>query len=209
MTDLNPLTVRFEEAKAELRRFGMTLTIALGEYCVNYEGGTEATAYYTTDLDDALTTGRAMSQAAHKAKPPLGPTGRRMSRKAMMFKHNRKIAAKRRREEAREMILLELHQPGELPVIRRVASGFLVRLAVVEAFRQGQPVPSTVDEATALLRDHSPTLWTFYTPDEADKWAEDYDGEQAEAVRHAVRYFVADTYAPPPEDLEPVLYEAG
>lgn len=36
---------------------------AVGEYRVNFYNGTEATAYYTDDLDDALTTGLAMARA--------------------------------------------------------------------------------------------------------------------------------------------------
>lgn len=33
-----------------------------GEYRVNFRGGKEATAYYTTDLTDAVDTARAMSK---------------------------------------------------------------------------------------------------------------------------------------------------
>ena len=43
--------------------------------------------------------------------PPMGPTGRRMSRRGVMLKHNNKIAVRRRRQAAkppRRPILLDL-----------------------------------------------------------------------------------------------------
>ena len=36
-----------------------------GEYRVNFKGGREATAYYTTDIDDAKDTAVAMMGARH------------------------------------------------------------------------------------------------------------------------------------------------
>ncbi len=33
-----------------------------GEYRINFQGGDEATAYYTNDLDDAVGTGRDMAR---------------------------------------------------------------------------------------------------------------------------------------------------
>jgi len=44
-------------AQAYLRERGMVLTKNDGEYRVNFKGGREETAYYTNDLDDAVTTG--------------------------------------------------------------------------------------------------------------------------------------------------------
>jgi hypothetical protein len=45
------------EAKDKLRVvYRMTLRRRDGEFRVNFVGGSEETAYYTTDLDDAFTT---------------------------------------------------------------------------------------------------------------------------------------------------------
>lgn len=52
------MTIR--EAKAELRKVGVTLNKRNGEFRVNLAGGSEATAYYTDDLDDAYCTGLQM-----------------------------------------------------------------------------------------------------------------------------------------------------
>lgn len=53
--------------KGQLRAIGMTVNKSrYGEYRVNFSGGTEATAYYTTTLDDALATGIAMASEGRK-----------------------------------------------------------------------------------------------------------------------------------------------
>lgn len=44
------------------RSNGMTIRKTDGEYRVNYIGGTEETAYYTTDLADAVETMKQMAQ---------------------------------------------------------------------------------------------------------------------------------------------------
>jgi hypothetical protein len=209
MPEINPQAQKFAAYKAKLHGLGVSLSMYLGDYCVNYANGSPNTAFYTSDIEEALRVGLIMAAHVQEKQLPLGPTGRRGSRKAMMYRHNQKIAAKRRREEVKTMILVELFNPGELPSVSRVPQPYLIRLAVVEAYREGSPIPSTVDEAAAFLRHHSPRYWTFYTPDEADKWAESYEGEQGEGIRHAVRYFVADSYQSEPEDLEPLLHEAG
>lgn len=60
----------FKEAQATCRAFGHTLTRRPdGEYRLNVRGGTEATAYYTTDLDDAC--GTARMEAQHARRFPL------------------------------------------------------------------------------------------------------------------------------------------
>lgn len=50
-------------ATAHLRRYGVTLSRCHvdGEYRVNLRNGTETTAYYTSDLDDAVDTGVVMA----------------------------------------------------------------------------------------------------------------------------------------------------
>lgn len=61
---------KFAEAKAALKPLNVTVTRRIEggegrdtryEYRVNLKGGTEVSAYYTTDLSDALETGRAMA----------------------------------------------------------------------------------------------------------------------------------------------------
>ena len=53
------MTIR--EAKTELRKVGVTLRKKDGEFRVNLAGGSESTAYYTDDLEDAFQTGVYMS----------------------------------------------------------------------------------------------------------------------------------------------------
>jgi hypothetical protein len=57
------VTMKFQEAKDKLRVIhGMTLTrTEYDEFKVNFRGGREATAYYTSDLDDAFATGIDMA----------------------------------------------------------------------------------------------------------------------------------------------------
>ena len=205
-TPHNKMTGDFIAAQAELFSLGMELTIENGEYRVGFRHGGGAVAFYTDDLNAALDAGRTMARAAKNAAPPIGPTGRRGGRRAMMYRHNRKIAAKRRREKKeRAMILVELTNPHDLPSVREVASSYLLRLAVIAAFSAKRPIPETVDEAAAVLRDHSPTLWAFYSIEAAEDWADRYTGQQAEGVRYAVRHYSATRTAPSFDDLEPTL----
>jgi hypothetical protein len=58
---LSEMTIR--DAKLELAKLGMVLSkTEYGEFRVNFKGGSEATAYYTNDLEDAIGTGRLMGQ---------------------------------------------------------------------------------------------------------------------------------------------------
>lgn len=70
----NPLTrktrlnnLRFTETRVALKVIGVTLTRKDGEFRVNLKGAAEATAYYTTDLDDALGTGQHMAAQKKEA----------------------------------------------------------------------------------------------------------------------------------------------
>lgn len=50
--------------KREVKAVGLVATrTECDEWRVNYRGGSEATAYYTDDADDAVATARAMSHA--------------------------------------------------------------------------------------------------------------------------------------------------
>ena len=50
------------QAKAELRPLGLVIISQDGEYRVNFRRGDEESAYYTTDLDDAVATGKDMAK---------------------------------------------------------------------------------------------------------------------------------------------------
>ena len=50
------------QAKATLRSVHVTITKRHGEYRVNLRGGGEATAYYTGDIEDAVSTGLHMAE---------------------------------------------------------------------------------------------------------------------------------------------------
>ena len=52
-----------QTAKNALRAYGITLRsiTETKEFRVNYSGGSERTAYYTNDIDDAVNTGIAMA----------------------------------------------------------------------------------------------------------------------------------------------------
>lgn len=92
----------FQIACDELAELGLVLTQAPGEYRVNFHDASPKTEYKTDDLADAVQHGRDMAQTPPPpALPPLGPTGRRKTRRGMMYQHNGKIAAKRRRSAAK------------------------------------------------------------------------------------------------------------
>lgn len=52
--------ITLKEAQRIVREWRMVLTHNYGEYRVNFRGGSEATAYYADDVDDAINTARAM-----------------------------------------------------------------------------------------------------------------------------------------------------
>lgn len=91
-------TTPYQKAFEELRALGLVLQQAPGHYRVNFRNGAPATEYVTDDIEDALARGRLMALLPPPAVlPPLGPTGPRLSRRAFMYRHNRKIAARRKR----------------------------------------------------------------------------------------------------------------
>jgi hypothetical protein len=58
-----------KEAKTAAAAVGAILTKTDGEYRVVLKGGTEASAYYTNDVDDAVATARAMAKRANGDEP--------------------------------------------------------------------------------------------------------------------------------------------
>jgi len=55
-----------ETAKEELSPLGISIIKHEGEYCVNFKGEKEKTAYYTDDLGDAISTGKDMAKRRDK-----------------------------------------------------------------------------------------------------------------------------------------------
>jgi hypothetical protein len=92
--------ITFADAKSELRKLGISLIMAPAEYVV-YKRGSSLDAFRTDDLAAAVEHGRqlAVISSALRDLPPLGPMGRK-SRRGQMYAHNRKIAARRRKQEA-------------------------------------------------------------------------------------------------------------
>lgn len=55
-----------QQVRDAIRAAGMTGTYRDGEWRVNFPNGREATAYYTTDDQDAIDTAKAMAQEQEK-----------------------------------------------------------------------------------------------------------------------------------------------
>jgi len=55
-------------AKLDLKQVGIVLTVRDSEYRVNFRGGSELTAYYTTSLEDALHSGLDMAKRKNEEK---------------------------------------------------------------------------------------------------------------------------------------------
>jgi hypothetical protein len=68
---------RFELAYEELRALGIVLARLPGEYRVNVRNGSEKTARFADDLDEAVELGRAMAAEAVAASKPLRRKKRR------------------------------------------------------------------------------------------------------------------------------------
>lgn len=60
-----------KEAASYLRNLRMTIKrTETGEFRINFVGGKEATAYYTTDINDAVSTAEAMRDERMAPKRP-------------------------------------------------------------------------------------------------------------------------------------------
>jgi hypothetical protein len=84
----------------ELRARGVLITNRGGDWCVNVKGGTDATGYFTDDLQDAFEHGRAMA-----AEPPSA--SRLSEEQPARRKWRRSISAKASR---RRRILAHNHR---------------------------------------------------------------------------------------------------
>lgn len=58
------------QAADQLKPYGMRIRSlpATREYRVNFAGGREATAYYATEIDDAVNTGKRMAESVRGEK---------------------------------------------------------------------------------------------------------------------------------------------
>jgi len=90
-----------ERAQAELHALGVELASTPGAYRFRYTCSGRAAPFLSDTADDLIEAIRIGRELAAHGPPaplvPLGPTGRRGTRRGEMYKHNRKIAAKRRR----------------------------------------------------------------------------------------------------------------
>jgi hypothetical protein len=91
----------FERARAELRQLGINLISEPGIYRFRYLNQGAAAPYLTEEADDlarAIEIGRALANHTPMERlAPLGPMGGGKSRRGAMIRHNRKIAAQRRK----------------------------------------------------------------------------------------------------------------
>ena len=95
------------------------------------------------------------------------------------------------------MIVIEIPtEPGRLPSVVELSAPDFLRLGIIEAFRAGDPIPTSIDEAAAYLRHYHPNLWPFHSAEAADLWAEQFPGPHSGAVRFAVRSFMAAIHNP-------------
>lgn len=97
-----PLTP-FQIAAEQVYALGQTLRRVPGGYIVNFRNGSASTEYQTEDLANAVShAGAVAADAPAPPLPPLGPTGSRSTRRGQMYKHNRRLAARRRRQAAKK-----------------------------------------------------------------------------------------------------------
>jgi hypothetical protein len=93
--------ITYEAVAAELRPLGVKIAVTPGDYILSYRGIKDGPEERAEALADALALGREMADRAPQAAPaPMGPTGRRQTRRGQMMKHNRWIAARRRAQAA-------------------------------------------------------------------------------------------------------------
>ncbi len=95
---MTPPPMNFREAVEALRKIGIALRQLPGEYSVNFRNGRPETEYRTVELADAIAHAMGMGEAPVPL-PPLGPMGKGLTRRGLMYRHNRKVAARRRKQQ--------------------------------------------------------------------------------------------------------------
>ena len=92
-----------ERVAGELTTLGVTISARPGEYRINYRTGSDDTALYTDDLDEALALGRELAAARLATDAVHGSTAprrrpKRMTSKAihrrMIKRHNHRLRAR-------------------------------------------------------------------------------------------------------------------
>ena len=69
-----------QEAKSVARHLGLTLrTMRSGDYRVNFRDGNETTAYYTEDLEDAVSAALEMARKRRRCESTLQSWGHDLS----------------------------------------------------------------------------------------------------------------------------------
>jgi hypothetical protein len=92
--DMSPL----ERAIDQLGKAGVLLKKGAGEYHLSFKHDPAKVCVIVDNLDDAMMRGLELADSRRAALPPLGPMGSSASkRKGLMYRHNRKLAAKRGR----------------------------------------------------------------------------------------------------------------
>ena len=108
--DMRPLSLVL--VIAELRALGLTLEALPGEYCINFQNGSDKTAYFADDLDQAPALGREIAaEAAIRRRKTTKLPRRRWRRKRMTAKarrrrfirgHNRRVRVRAMRKQRDE-----------------------------------------------------------------------------------------------------------
>jgi hypothetical protein len=82
----------------QLSQVGVVLKKGPGEYHMSLRQDPTRVCVIVDNLDDALARGLELAKARAAILPPLGPLGCSAAsrRKGIMYRHNRKIAGKRR-----------------------------------------------------------------------------------------------------------------
>jgi hypothetical protein len=101
--------LKLTAAISALSRFGVVVERLPGEYRINYRNGAQETAQFAESLAEAVERGGAMA-AERPLQPTPAPRARPVSRKAIIRRHNRQWAARRRKqgERAKEAAQAEL-----------------------------------------------------------------------------------------------------
>ncbi len=92
-----PPNAMFVKAQDDLQRAGIKLQIVPGGFLVNRAGSPIEKAFVSEDLTEAINAGRELARTALARLPTMGPIGRPNSGRALMYRHNRRLAAFRRR----------------------------------------------------------------------------------------------------------------
>jgi hypothetical protein len=88
----------FEKAQSELRELGIKLTYS-GAYRVNYVGVRASDEIVVDDLEEAVSIGNMMAKEEPKREMSIGPMGLRSTWRSRMYRHNRKVAARRNKSD--------------------------------------------------------------------------------------------------------------